>query len=726
MTTTKREKPRIEATLNGPYAVRNLKNFNTSRGESLETAPEMRLCRCGHSSHKPFCDGTHKKVGFSSEKLEGRVPDRLDNYEGKAITIHDNRGVCSHAGYCIDNLPSVFIMGKEPWIDPDGASAEEIARVIKMCPSGALSYTKDGVLYKDQAREPTITLSKNGPHRVTGGPELKDVNNSTPESQEHYTLCRCGGSKNKPFCDGTHWYINFRDDEEKIPNHLKVNVKEKGRERGTRYRCNVCNMFEYDETRGDSSTSIKPGTKPDEFPDDWRCPICGSDKSHLVHIKEEPKIEAHEAEVTCPQCGAKTKISFVQPAKVAITRYLGEWERDADDLETHMADIHRISVTRESLIEPMRTKKPVISWDDILIMGAQLAKIPLNAEESVNTRTVIGPKAKHPLIIETPIYVTHMSFGALSREVKIALAKGSAAVKTAMCSGEGGILQESRENAYKYIFEYVPNRYSVTDENLRTADAIEIKIGQSTKPGMGGHLPAEKVTKEIAGIRGFPEGTDIVSPAHFDDIITKEDLKRKVAWLREKSDGKPIGVKIAAGNIEADLEVAVYAQPDFITIDGRPGGTGASPKFVKDATSVPTLFALYRARTFLNERGIKDISLVITGGLRVSSDFAKALALGADAVAIGTAALMACACQQYRLCDTGNCPVGVTTHDPALRARLQIEISAKKLENFLHVSTEELKDFARLTGNDDVHNLSITDLCTTNSEISNYTDIKHV
>ncbi|MBK5191076.1 MAG: rubredoxin [Methanosarcinales archaeon] len=485
-------------------------------------------------------------------------------------------------------------------------------------------------------------------------------------------------------------------------------------------------MFEYDETRGDSSTNIKPGTKPEDFPDDWRCPICGSDKTHLVSIKEEPKIEEHEKEVTCPQCGAKTKVTVFHPARVDITKYLGEWERESDDLETHMADIHRISVTGESIIEPMRTAKPVVSWDDILITGAQLAKIPLNADAPVNTRTIIGPKAKHPLIIETPIYVTHMSFGALSREVKITLAKGSAAVKTAMCSGEGGILQESFESAYKYIFEYVPNRYSVTDENLRKVDAIEIKIGQSAKPGMGGHLPAEKVTKEIAEIRGFPEGTDIVSPAHFDDIKTKDDLKKKVAWLREKSGGKPVGVKLAAGNIEADLDVAVYAEPDFITIDGRPGATAAAPKFVKDATSVPTIFALFRARKFLNERGIKDISLVITGGLRVSSDFAKALTLGADAIAIGTAALMACACQQYRLCDTGNCPVGVTTHNPELRERLNIDISAKKLENFLRVSTEELKDFARLIGNDDVHNQSITDLCTANSEISNYTDIKHV
>ena len=385
-----------------------------------------------------------------------------------------------------------------------------------------------------------------------------------------------------------------------------------------------------------------------------------------------------------------------------------------------------MSVTGESIIEPMNTKVPVISWDDILIKGAQLAKFPLNKEDEVNTKTIIGKNAKSPLVIETPIYITHMSFGALSKEVKIALAKGSGAVKTAMCSGEGGILKESMDSSYKYIFEYVPNEYSVTDEHLKAVDAIEIKFGQSAKPGMGGHLPAEKVTEEIAKIRGFPQGTDIISPSHFKDIRNKDDLKKKVNWLREKSDGKPIGIKIAAGNIEDDLESAIYDNPDFITIDGRPGATGASPKVVKWSTSIPTIFALYIARKFLNENNKKDISLVITGGLRVSSDFAKAIALGADAIAIGTAALMATACQQYRICDSGNCPVGVATQDPELRKRLKIDISAKKLENFLNVSTNELKDFTRLTGNDDVHKLSIKDLCATNSEISKNTEIEHV
>jgi glutamate synthase domain-containing protein 2 len=413
-------------------------------------------------------------------------------------------------------------------------------------------------------------------------------------------------------------------------------------------------------------------------------------------------------------------------ASRVLTGYLSAWERPSDDLEGYMADIHTIAVTGSSIIEPMRTKKSVISWDDILIKGAQIATLPLNKDTFVNTRTIIGPKARSPMVIKTPVFVTHMSFGALSKEVKIAIAKGTAAVRTAMGSGEGGMLPEARAEAYRYILEYVPNRYSITEENLKSADAIEIKIGQSAEPGMGARLPAEKVTADIAKIRGFPQGTDILSPAAYDDIRNREDLHAKVQWLREMSGGKPIGIKIAAGDIEADLAEVLYAEPDFITIDGRPGASGAALKYIRDSTSVPTIFALYRARKYLDRCSGRDVSLIITGGLRISSDFAKALCLGADAIAIGTAALMACACQQYRLCSTGNCPVGVTTQKPELRGRLNTDISAKRLEQFLSVSTEELRDFARLTGNSDVHALSIRNICTTNSEISDHTDIPHV
>ncbi len=493
-----------------------------------------------------------------------------------------------------------------------------------------------------------------------------------------------------------------------------------------RFRCDICKVFEYDTERGDSVSDVKPGTELEDFPEGWKCPICMSDSTHLQPVSEEEEAETVNVEETVAPDGSTTTIHITHTKVSETEGYLGEWRRQEDEYETHMADIHRMSASGESIVEPMRTTAPVPSWDEILIKGAQLAKMPLNADEPVNTKTVIGPAADKPLEIDMPVFVTHMSFGALSQEMKVALAKGSAASKTATCSGEGGILERERECAYKYIFEYVPNEYSVTPENLRASDAIEIKIGQSAKPGMGGHLPAEKVTSEIAAIRGFPEGTDIVSPARFRDVSTPDDLRKKVDWLREASGGRPIGIKLAAGSIEADLEVAVHAAPDFITIDGRAGATAASPKYIKLASAVPTIYALHRARKFLDEKGACDISLVITGGLRVSSDFVKALAMGADAIAIGTAALMAAACQQYRLCDTGKCPVGVTTQDPVLRARLRTDISARKLENFLCVSNRELMDFARMTGNNDVHGLSVSDLCTDSREMSEHTAIEHV
>jgi glutamate synthase domain-containing protein 2 len=468
---------------------------------------------------------------------------------------------------------------------------------------------------------------------------------------------------------------------------------------------------------------IVPGTEPEFFPESWRCPICRADKSHLDAVSDMGQDHMKKISYRCINCGTLQEVQVPDPE---ILRRYTEGKEESEELEPSMPDIHAMSVTARSVIEPMRTKKPVPSWDDILIMGAQIARIPLNEDIPVSTRTVIGPTAKQPLVIELPFFITHMSFGALSRETKIALAKGSAAVKTAIGSGEGGILEEERKNAYRYIFEYVPNRYSVTENNLRQVDAIEIKLGQAAEPGLGARLPAEKVTPEIAQVRGHPEGNDIISPASFEDIRSGEDLKKKIHWLRRLSKGKPVGVKIAAGNIEDDLEVILAAQPDFITIDGRPGGTGAAPKFIKAATSLPTVFALYRARRYLEEQDIRDISLIITGGLRVSSDFAKAFALGADAIAIGTAALIACGCQQYRICHTGTCPMGVTTQKPELRKRMDIDISAKRLENFLRVSNEELKSFARLAGYTNIHQLSIRDLRTISSEISNHTTIRHV
>lgn len=406
-----------------------------------------------------------------------------------------------------------------------------------------------------------------------------------------------------------------------------------------KYKCPICGFIFDEEAEGKTIDEI-------EF-----CPVCKHPASDFELI-EESSDEPTEANEPDKIESFKTE----QENKIDLS-YPREYERH-DKTIRYMDEIHQMAVTGKSIISAMGTSRPMPNWDDILILGAQLNPPPLDEHAHVYTTTVIGKNAKRPMVIENPVYISHMSFGAMSKETKVALAKGSALAKTAMCSGEGGILPEEMQSAYKYIFEYVPNLYSVTDENLKNADAIEIKIGQGTKPGMGGHLPGEKVTPEIAEIRNKPLGQDVISPSKFPNINTREDLKNLVSELRERSDGRPIGIKIAAGKIEKDLEYCVFAEPDFITIDGRGGATGASPAIVRDSTSVPTVFALYRARKYLDS--VKsDISLVITGGLRVSSDFAKAIAMGADAVAVASAGLIAAACQQYRICGSGMCPMGM-------------------------------------------------------------------
>ena len=198
---------------NGPYLVKNLKDF-ANRNGAIGTKDTIALCRCGESANKPFCDGTHAKIGFSSARLEGRGEDRRDNYLGETITVHDNRSICSHAGLCTDGLPSVFRLQQEPWIDPDGASADEIVATVRKCPSGALSFSVGGIEHGDGngGGEPAIFVSHNGPYVVTGGPDLLDTIRGEGASTENFTLCRCGESKNKPFCDGAHWNKKFVDD----------------------------------------------------------------------------------------------------------------------------------------------------------------------------------------------------------------------------------------------------------------------------------------------------------------------------------------------------------------------------------------------------------------------------------------------------------------------------------------------------------------------------------
>lgn len=479
------------------------------------------------------------------------------------------------------------------------------------------------------------------------------------------------------------------------------------------YQCSICGYIFDEEKEG------RPFSELDA------CPVCKQpvSKFYAVGGHEDKSVTANQVTAAVgPQSAAAGNEAVFTEVQGALD-YDPQYVRN-DKNSRYMEEIHQMAVSGKMIDGAMGTQMKMPSWDDILLLGAQLNPPPLNDGDEVVTRTVIGKHAKQPMVLESPVYISHMSFGALSRSIKVALAKGSAMAKTAMCSGEGGILPEEKEAAYKYIFEYIPNKYSVNDENLRSSDAIEIKIGQGTKPGMGGHLPGEKVTAEIAALRGKKEGEDIQSPSKFPEINSKEDLKAMVSMLRERSGGRPIGIKIAAGRIEQDLEHCVYAEPDFITIDGRGGATGSSPLLLRESTSVPTVFALARARKYLDAVH-SDIALVITGGLRVSSDFAKALAMGADAVAVASAGLIAAACQQYRICGSGNCPVGIATQNPELEKRLHVDAAAQRVANFLNVSRVELMMFARITGHGNVHELNVHDLLTTDRDIAEYTDIPH-
>lgn len=464
------------------------------------------------------------------------------------------------------------------------------------------------------------------------------------------------------------------------------------------YKCSVCGYVFDEEAEGKSFAELK------------ECPMCKQsvEKFEILSAEKKDQADTMTAETVS---GEGLDLSYPKETRKTDSNY------------RYFKEIHEMAVTGKSAIEAMGTQMQMPNWDDILVLGAQLNPPPLEEHAEVSLKTVIGRHAKKPMVLDMPVYISHMSFGALSKETKIALAKGSAMAGTAMCSGEGGILPEEKAAAHKYIFEYVPNLYSVTTENLTTSDAIEIKIGQGTKPGMGGHLPGSKVTPEIAAIREKPLGQDVISPSKFPGINTKEDLRTMVKNLRDCSGGRPIGIKIAAGRIEKDLEYCVFAEPDFITIDGRGGATGASPAIIRDSTSVPTIYALYRARKYLDSVHA-DIDLVITGGLRVSSDFAKAIAMGADAVAIASAAMVAAACQQYRICGTGMCPVGMATQDPELRKRLH-EAAAQRVANYLLCTAKELRTFGRITGHADIHALSTEDLCTISREISEHTSIIH-
>lgn len=364
-------------------------------------------------------------------------------------------------------------------------------------------------------------------------------------------------------------------------------------------------------------------------------------------------------------------------------------------------------------------------WENIQILPAQFAKKPLMDEDEVNTKVIIGKKARKPLELKMPVFISDMSFGALSKEAKISLAKGAEMAGTGICSGEGGMLPEEKENNSRYFYELASAEFGFSWDKLKNIQAFHFKGGQGAKVGTGGHLPGNKVSEEIAKVRGLPVGKTAISPPTFKNLNTVEDFKNFANEVREVSGGVPIGFKLAASHIEDDIDFALQAGADYIILDGRGGGTGAAPTVLRDNICVPTIPALARARKYLDEKGAKDVSLIITGGLRIAEDFAKALALGADAVAIANSAIQAVGCLGMRACNTNNCPVGIATQKEHLRGRLNIDKSATQLYNFLTASNSLIKVLARACGYDDISNFNLNDLTTFHFETHKLTGIPY-
>ncbi len=366
-------------------------------------------------------------------------------------------------------------------------------------------------------------------------------------------------------------------------------------------------------------------------------------------------------------------------------------------------------------------------WEDIQFLPAQMARKPLLDEDEVSTKTIIGPKAKKPLELSIPLFVSDMSFGALSREAKIALSKGAEMAGTGICSGEGGMLPDEKAENSKYFYELASAKFGFSWEKLENIQAFHFKGGQGAKTGTGGHLPGKKVQGEIAVVRGLKEGVPAISPATFTDenLRSVQDFRKFGDQVRDISGGVPIGFKLAASHLEKDIAFALEADADYIILDGRGGGTGAAPDILKNNINVPTIPALARARKFLDDQGVKDVTLVITGGLRIADDFAKALMLGADAVAVSNSALQAIGCLGMRACNTNNCPVGIATQQEHLRQRIEINLSAKRLERFFNASNDLIKVIARACGYNDISQFNKEDLSTLSREMYHLTGINY-
>ena len=364
-------------------------------------------------------------------------------------------------------------------------------------------------------------------------------------------------------------------------------------------------------------------------------------------------------------------------------------------------------------------------WEDIQFVTAQLATMPLLDDEPVETGVFIGPGAKKPLKLDIPLFVSDMSFGALSEEAKITLAMGAEMAGTGICSGEGGMLPEEQAANNRYFYELASGRFGFSMEKIKRCQAFHFKGGQGAKTGTGGHLPGQKVTGKIAEVRGLNEGESAISPPRFPDWTEIAPIKDFANQVREATGGIPIGYKLSAQHIEKDIDAALEVGVDYIILDGRGGGTGAAPLLFRDNISVPTIPALARARRHLDSLDRKEVTLIITGGLRIPADFAKALALGADAIALSNSAIQAIGCIGMRACHTNNCPVGIATQKEHLRRRLIIEESANRLKNFFEASVDLIRVMARACGHRHIHEFESNDLTTWKREMADLSGIKY-
>jgi len=395
--------------------------------------------------------------------------------------------------------------------------------------------------------------------------------------------------------------------------------------------------------------------------------------------------------------------------------YIQSLAKDGLSKSGHHGPVSAMGVPRDELP----------GFDGLQILTAQLARKPLLDDVEVATELVVGPGAKKPLVLSMPLFVSDMSFGALSEEAKVALARGAELAGTGICSGEGGMLEEERAESSRYFYELASGRFGWSIEKVKGCGAFHFKGGQGAKTGTGGHLPGHKVTKKIAEVRGLSEGEPAISPARFPDLESPADFRRVADEVREATGGIPIGFKLSAQHIEDDLDFALEVGVDYVIVDGRGGGTGAAPDIFKKNISLPTIAAIPRARRHLDRRGHGDVTLIATGGLRVDADFAKAMALGADGVAVANSAIQAIGCLGMRACHTNNCPVGIATMRENLRARLVVDKSAERLSNWFEATVDLMKVLARACGHDRLSGFELRDLTTFDRDLAALTGVRY-